>query len=128
MTEIRRRLNRITDFPGPFSFGVNLFFRRASLRCTDVSPDRRNMSFYSRDERTSLMEGYREGNEAVARDFCGGTPLFPEEPSASSKWEYEPGEMQEDLTLYFGELFRSIDEELGSVRKETEVLRRHLFK
>lgn len=84
---------------------------------------------FSRQEAEELYEKYREGNRLIGKAYMGmeEEDLFPFEYSAEQKWTPDNEEMLEDIILFMGTSFltleQKLEKQLQEQKREIENLR-----
>ena len=103
MLAIKRAVNRL---PGHTrDNGIDKNFRLAATTCSAEFNDVPRMSLFSPDERASLLENLKEGNERIAREYLHREgPLFAPADEESETWTPDNPWMAEDTVRYFRQL------------------------
>ncbi|MBQ7506401.1 MAG: hypothetical protein IJT05_03650 [Lachnospiraceae bacterium] len=117
-TELFRTLNDVIDVPDERTHHLSYRYRMAGYSVAALQEKGPRLSYLSREEQEEVLRKYREANRAVAREYLGREELFSEELPETQKWENDPKRRQEDMVLFFGEVYRRLHKELGEVGEE----------
>lgn len=123
-SEIKRILNHLHKGSSKADNDTDLFFRRKAKECSVLIPDQEKFSFFSDQEREAYMERFREGNDRVAREYCGRDVLFAPKKSGKVPWRSDNAYMQEDIILFFGNVTDELFREIEKLKKDNERLKR----
>ncbi len=123
--EIKRILNKLPDL----DTHSNWMFQNILAHNSNSKKDNEKYSMFSRQEAEELYEKYREGNRLIGKAYMGmeEEDLFPFEYSAEQKWTPDNEEMLEDIILFMGTSFltleQKLEKQLQEQKREIENLR-----
>lgn len=123
--EIKRILNKLPDL----DVHSNWMFQNILAHNSNSKKDNRKYSMFSRQEAEELYEKYREGNRLIGEAYMGmeKEDLFPFEYNAEQKWTPDNEEMLEDIILFMGTSYltmeKKMERQLQEQKKEIDNLR-----
>lgn len=94
--------------------------KRLAVECSEMQKKQYNSSLFSEEERHAFLNGYRESNNQIAREFLGQEELFTEETDDLPKWKVSNPQQYEDTVFFLGKALIEQHREVELLKKKMQ--------
>ncbi|MCR5101164.1 MAG: hypothetical protein K6B41_07390 [Butyrivibrio sp.] len=121
--EIKRLLNNLYDNSITVEKDQNPYLGGIGSLCSELD-NQYDSSYFSEEERKEFLGRYKEGNDAIAKEFLGEEVLFNDKTKNLPKWDPNNEYLLRDFVVFCGMALKNQKTEIDELKKEVNRLKK----